>query len=108
MSSVNFTSTKKQKWGKKSWGPVNFTPSDLGDASCFKPDSYRGPIFVWTRPTPGQQNSWTEKFPEQTGSNKDGKVVPLRDFDIYDMLSGFMSSKEISLLMEKEEEKRKK
>jgi len=39
------------------------------------------------------------KFPEQTGTNKDGKVVPLRDFDIYDMLAGFMSSKDISLLM---------
>ncbi len=103
MSSVNFTSTKKQKGEKKSWGPVNFTPSDLGDASCFKPDSYRGPIFVWTRPTPERevQNPWNEKFPEQTGTNKDGEVVPLRGFDIYDMLSGFMSSKEISLLMKK-------
>jgi len=79
---------------------VNFTPSDLGEASSFKPDSHRGPIFVWTRPTPAQQNSWNEKFPEQVGTNKDGKIVPLKDFDIYDILSGFMSSKEISLLME--------
>ena len=87
---------------------VNFTSSDLGEASSFKPDQFaKGPIYVWTRPTPSQQNSWTEKFPEQTGTNKDGKVVPLRDFDIYDMLSGFLSSKYISLLMEKEQEKRK-
>ncbi len=91
---------------------VTFTSGELGENSSFKPDSYHGPIQVWTRPTPGQtvQNSWREKFPEQTGINKDGKVVPLRDFDIYDILSGFMSSKEISLLMEKKEKqiKRKK
>ena len=87
---------------------VTFTSGELGENSSFKPDSYHGPIQVWTRPTPGQtlvQNSWTEKFPEQTGTNKDGKVVPLRDFDIYDILSGFMSSKEISLLMEKNKKK---
>ena len=88
---------------------VTFTSGELGEASSFKPDSYHGPIQVWTRPTPGRtlvQNSWTEKFPEQTGTNKDGKVVPLRDFDIYDMI-GFMSRKEISFFKEKEEEKNK-
>ncbi len=86
---------------------VTFNLSDLGEVSSFKPDTYRGPIYIWTRPTPGRTvaPSWTEKFPEQTGTNKDGKVVPLRDFDIYDILSGFMSSKEISLLMEKNKKK---
>ena len=81
---------------------VKFNLSDLGEVSSFKPSAYRGPINVWTRPTPGRtgSNPWKEKFPEQTGTNKDGKVVPLKDFDIYDILSGFMSSKEISLLME--------
>ena len=87
---------------------VTFNLSDLGEVSSFKPDTYRGPIYIWSRPTPGRQNPWQEKFPEQIGTNKDGKVVPLKDFDIYDMLSGFMSSKEISLLMEKEEEKKEK
>ena len=87
---------------------VTFNLSDLGEVSSFKPDTYRGPIYIWTRPTPGRTvaPSWTEKFPEQTGTNKDGKVVPLRDFDIYDMM-GFMSRKEISVLKEKEEEKNK-
>ena len=82
---------------------INFTSSDLGEVSSFKPDNYHGPIYICPRHTPERevQNSWNEKFPEQTGTNKDGKVVPLRDFDIYDMLSGFMSSKEISLLMNK-------
>jgi len=88
---------------------ITFTSGELGEDSSFRPDIYRGPISVWIRPTPGQtvvQNSWKEKFPEQTGTNKDGKVVPLRDFDIYDMM-GFMSRKEISVLKEKEEEKNK-
>ena len=81
---------------------VTFNSSDLGESSSFEPSTYRGPIFIWTRPTPQTvAPSWTEKFPEQTGTNKDGKVVPLKDFDLYDMLTGFMSSKEISLLMEK-------
>ena len=86
---------------------VTFTSGELGEASSFQPEAYHGSIQVWTRPTPGRtvQNSWREKFPEQTGINKDGKVVPLRDFDIYDILSGFMSSKEISLLMEKNKKK---
>ena len=87
---------------------VNFTQGELGEASSFKQDNIRGPIMVWTRPTPGgRQNSWAEKLPEQTGTNKDGKVVPLRDFDIYDILSGFMSSNEISLLIEKEKKQTK-
>ena len=80
---------------------VTFTSGELGEASSFKPDSYHGPILVWTRPTPGRtlvQNSWTEKFPEQTGTNKEGKIVPLKDFDIFDMLNGFMDSKELHLL----------
>ena len=87
---------------------VTFTSGELGEVSSLKPDSYHGQIQVWTRPTPGRtlvQNSWKEKLPDQTGTNKDGKIVPLRDFDIYDMLSGFMSSKDISLLMEKNKNK---
>ena len=88
---------------------ITFTKGELGDESSLKPDKYRGPVQVWTRPTPERtvQNPWKEKFPEQTGVNKDGKVVPLKDFDIYDMLSGFLSSKKISLLMEKGKKEKK-
>ena len=85
---------------QKKMSSITFTKGELGDESSFKPDRYRGPIQVWTRPTPERtvQNPWKEKFPEQTGINKDGKVVPLKDFDIYDMLSVFLSSKKISEL----------
>ena len=91
---------------------VTFTPSELGEASSIKPNTNGGPIQVWIRPTPNPgetvHNCWKEKFPEQTGFNKEGKLVPLRDFDIFDMLTGFLSSKEISILMENEKKNYKK
>ena len=88
---------------------VKFNPSDLGDASSFKPNNYTK--YVWIRPTgEGEYTSCHYPRAKQIGTNKDGEVVPLKDFDIYDMLSLFMRKKDLSILIEKseKEEKRKK
>ena len=79
--------------------PIIFNTGDLGECSSFKPSNWTAPTPCWARPTPTPQNSWNEKFPEQTGTNKDGKIVPLKEFDIFDMLSGFLSSDALFLLM---------
>ena len=83
---------------------ITFTSSELGEDSSFNSCDHNNgvPIFIYLRPTARTvSNVWTEKFPEQTGTNKEGKIVPLKDFDIFDMLNGFMDSKELHLLMKK-------
>ena len=84
--------------------PVTFTSSELGEVSSFKSCDHNNgvPMFIYMRPTARTvSNVWTEKFPGQTGTNKEGKIVPLKEFDIFDMLNGFMDSKELHLLMKK-------
>ena len=92
------SSLKKTK-NNKFHPPVTFTSSELGEVSSFNScDHNNGPMFIYMRPTATVQNVWTEKFPGQTGTNKEGKIVPLNEFDIFDMLNGFMDSKELHLL----------
>ena len=90
---------------------VTFTSSELGEDSSFinydHNDKNNGLLFVYVRPRPAKtvQNPWSEKLPEQIGANKDGKIVPLKEFDLFDMLTGILSSKELHLFMEKEYKK---
>ena len=90
---------------------ISFTSNELGDISSFNnsdPPNNGDPLVIYIRPRPICRTTMSckEIFPDQTGTNKEGKIVPLKDFDIFDMLNGFMSSKDLNLLMEKEKIKK--
>ena len=109
-TNIMFTTSKKKKW--TSTYPVSFTSSELGEVSSFNSCDHNNgvPILIYIRPTTPtrtRMSVWSEKFPEQTATNKEGEIVPLKEFDIFDMLNGFMDSKELHLLMEKEKSKKK-
>ena len=88
---------------------ISFTSSELGEISSFNnSDPNNGdPRVIYIRPRPICRTTMSckETFPDQTGTNKEGKIVPLKEFDIFDMLNGFMSSKDLNLLMEKNKKK---
>lgn len=83
---------------------VIFNPSDLGDASSFKSFDYQPcsscalpktskccSVCPWIRPTNNRRVLLESRrpLPEQVGTDKNGNIIPLMKFDIFDMIHGF-------------------